>query len=245
MPSGSTRRLSLTRSLIWGGVTATGALAAFHQSQSAWGKSQGQFHFKDDFTGDGMAMTDETSHLFAAYRLTQVVDAGYRWIGMDRRSARRLAALEAWLWMFAVEYPIDAYNPDQGFGVSDLMFNTAGVLAAYHRSGQTKPRWDVKISVKQQFLEGASRVIAYTDKQYDDYIYWLTVKPVRSRFIPLLLGAGYSTTHDSADRVIKELNLGIGTTLEEIGGLFGERTASYLRPLSFFFFNIRRTITWR
>jgi hypothetical protein len=233
------------RSAIWGGISLTSGVTAFKQSQSAWGESRGKFHFKNDFLGDGMALSDETSHLFAAYRLTQVVDAGYRWIGMNRQTARRLAAVEAWLWMFAVEYPIDAYNPGQGFGVSDMLFNTAGVLAAYHRSGQTNPRWDVKISVKRQFLEGDSRVIAYTDKQYDDYIYWVTVRPIRHRYVPLLLGAGYSTTHGANEQITKELNLGIGTSLEEIGGLFGKRTASYLHPLNFFFINFRTTLGWR
>lgn len=237
--------LNLTRSLIWGGISVTSGIAAFKQSQSAWGESRGRFHFKHDFKGDHMAMSDEASHAFAAYRLTQVVNAGYRWIGMNRTKARRLAALEAWLWMFAIEYPIDAYNPDQGFGISDLLFNTAGVLAAYHRSGQADPRWDVKISVKRRFFEGDSRVIAYTTKQYDDYIYWITVRPSRNRYIPLLLGAGYSTNHLDNGQITKELNLGIGTSLEEIGGMFGERTARYLRPLNFFFFNLRTTIGWR
>jgi hypothetical protein len=237
--------VKLTRSVIWGGVSLAAAIAAYDQSQATWGESNGKFHFKDDLGGDGMALSDETSHLFAAYRLTQVIDAGYRWIGTSPEAARRLAAAEAWLLMFAVEYPVDAYNPTQGFGVSDLLFNTAGVLAAYHRSSQTRPRWDVKMSVKPQFFDGSARVIAHTDKQYDDYIYWLTVRPTSNRNIPLLLGAGYSTTHHAGGGVTKELHLGVGTTLEEIGGLFGERTARYLRPLNFFFFNIGSKITWR
>lgn len=244
-PPRSTGGLSVARSAIWGGISVTAGVAAFEQSQSAWGQSRGKFHFKHDFKGDHMAMSDESSHAFAAYHLMQVVNAGYRWIGMDKTKARRLAALEAWLWMFAVEYPIDACNPDQGFGVSDMLFNTAGVLAAYHRSGQTNPRWDVKISVKQQFLEGQSRVIAYTTKQYDDYIYWVTLRPLRNRYVPLLLGAGYSTSHLDNGQITKELNLGIGTSLSDIGGIFGQRTAAYLRPLDFFFFNLRTTIGWR
>ncbi len=244
-PQVTAGRLSLGRSAIWGGVSVASGVAAFKQSQSAWGESRGKFHFKHDFKGDHMALSDETSHAFAAFHLMQVVNAGYRWIGMDDTKARHLAALEAWLWMFAVEYPIDAYNPDQGFGVSDMLFNTAGVLAAYHRSGQTDPCWDVKISVKRQFLEGNSRVIAYTTKQYDDYIYWVTFRPTRNRYIPLLVGAGYSTNHLDNGQITKEINLGIGTSLSDIGGMFGARTAAYLRPLDFFFFNLRTTIGWR
>jgi hypothetical protein len=238
-------KLSLRRTAAWGGANLAAMWAAYKQSQTSWGESNGKFHFKDDFKGDGMAMSDEVSHLFAAYRLMQVLDAGYRWIGASPRAARRWAAVEAWLWTFAIEYPIDAYNPSQGFGVSDLLFNTAGVLAAYHRSGQQRPRWDVKISVKRQFFDGNARVIAHTNKQYDDYIYWLTVRPSFNRCLPFLLGAGYSTTHPAGGGITKELHLAVGTTLEEIGGIFGERTARYLRPLNVFFFNFGTKISWR
>ena len=52
-PPGSARQLSLTRAVIWGGVSLTGALAAFDQSQSVWGESRGKVHFKEDFKGTG------------------------------------------------------------------------------------------------------------------------------------------------------------------------------------------------
>lgn len=233
------------RLLAWNAFSAGVGYVAFRESQSAWGPSRGKFHFKSDFKGDGMAMSDETSHLFAAYHLTQLVEAGYRWTGMDHRRARRLAALEAWLWTFAVEYPIDAYNPGQGFGVSDLMFNTIGVAGAYWRSGRRDPRWDVKIGVKRQFFNGSARLIAYTGKQYDDYIYWLTFRPVQQRYVPILLGIGYSTTHGSGRTITKEMHFGLGTSLEEIGGMIGERTRKVLAPLNFFFLNVGTKIPWR
>jgi len=192
-----------------------------------------------------MAMSDEASHLFAAYQLSRACRAGYAWTGMDADRARRFAAFEAWLWMFAVEYPIDAYNPGQGFGVSDLLFNTVGVMAAYHhaRPGD-QPIWDVKISVKRSFLAGQSRLIAYTNKQYDDYVYWLTIRPLRRVWMPLF-GVGYSTAHDKRPGVIKEMHVGVGFSAAEVGELLGSTAARYLRPFSFFFFNLNTKITWR
>lgn len=235
-----------TRAALWGSFTAAGLYEAYQQSQASWGTSNGKFHFKNDFAGDGMALSDEVSHLFVAFQLTRAIHSGYRWIGFEPQRARRLAALEAWLLTFLVEYPIDAYNPDQGFGVSDLLFNTAGVLAAYQHTGQTgSPRWDVKISVKPQFFQGESRLIAHTSKQYDDYVYWITYRPSRSRYMPWLLGAGYSTSHSGAPGITKEIHLAVGTTLAEIGGMLNQRLARYLRPLDFFFFNIGTKITWQ
>lgn len=237
--------IQLDRALLWGTTNIAAMVAAYRQSQSAWGESTGKFHFKHDWKGDGMAMSDEVSHLFAAYRLHQVLNAGHRWTGMNESAARRLATLESWLWTSAVEYPIDAYNPDQGFGVSDLLFNTAGVIAAHVRSTQDAPRWDVKISVKPSFFNGQSRIIAHSNKQYDDYIYWATYRPSDNRFVPIHFGLGYSTHHEPNSRIAKQLHLGIGTTLDDLGGMIHESIGRYLRPLNVFYFNINGKIVWR
>lgn len=233
------------RAFAWAGSNAAAMVIAYRQSQAVWGESRGKFHFKDDLRGDGMAFNDEVSHLFAAYRLTGALNAGYRWIGMEPESARRASALEAWLWTFAVEFPIDAYNPDQGFGVSDLVANTIGVLAAHQRAGQADPLWDVKLSVKPSFFNGRSRVIAHTNQQYDDYIYWLTVRPVRSRWIPLTVGVGYSTTHGEYPKLTKEIHIGLGTSLDRVAALIDPSLARYLQPLNFYFFNLGGKIAWR
>ena len=232
------------RFVLWGTANAGAAVIAYRQSQAAWGASSGKFHFKDDWRGDGLALSDEFSHLFASYRLSQVVYSGYSWTGVGADRARRLAAIEAWAWMFLVEFPIDAFNPEQGFGVSDLVFNTAGVIAAYARGHDTAPRWDIKISVKRSFLEGRSRLIAYTNAQYDDYIYWLTIRPVRHLGLPQI-GVGYSTAHDARPGIIKELRLGVGYSLDQVGELLGRRAARLLRPFNFFFFNLNVPIRWR
>jgi hypothetical protein len=248
---GPARRLSqqggvrASRILLWTGFSAVGLLEAYRQSQASWGSSRGSFHFKSDFKGDGLAMTDEASHLLIAFRLSRFIESGYRWSGAEESRARLWGAAEAWLLTFLVEYPIDAYNPQQGFGVSDLLFNTLGIVAAYAHSASIQPHWDVKVSVKRQFFNGTGRIVAYDTKQYDDFVYWVTYRPVRARHVPLLLGIGYSTKHSTPHDPIKQLHLGVGTSLEEIGAMIGPRTERLLRPLNFFFFNLAAKISWR
>ena len=233
------------RILLWGGLSAAGMLQAYRQSQASWGSSNGTFHVKSDFKGDGLAMTDEASHLLIAFRLSRLIESGYRWSGAAAGRARLWGAAEAWLLTFLVEYPIDAYNPQQGFGVSDLIFNTAGVMAAYAHSASIQPRWDIKVSAKRQFFNGTGRIVAYDTKQYDDFVYWVTYRPIRARYAPLLFGAGYSTRHSTPHAPIKEFHLGVGTSLEEIGAMIGPRTERFLRPLNFCFFNLAAKISWR
>lgn len=236
---------SKNRMAVWVGLTASASYLAYEQSQVSWGVSNGRFRFKDDLH-DGLALSDETSHLFAAYHLTRALTTGYGWTGLSSTSARRMAALHAWVWTFLVEYPIDAYNPTQGFGVSDLAFNTAGVLAAYQQTRPgSRPWWDIKISVKESFFRGESRFIAHSNEQYDDYIYWVTVRPVRHRYIPIWLGAGYSTTHGVWPQIDKELHLGIGTTVEDLAGVVSPSAGRFLRPLNFLFLNLGTKIVWK
>jgi hypothetical protein len=218
---------------------------AYRQSQAVWGESRGRFHFKNDLRGDGMALNDEVSHLFVSHRLTRALNTGYRWVGMKEGPARRAAAYEAWLWTLAVEFPIDAFNPDQGFGVSDLVANALGVLSAHRHSGEDDPRWDIQVSVKPSFFNGRSRVIAHTNQQYDDYIYWVTARPIRSRWIPLSVGLGYSTTHGVYPGLSKEIHLGVGLSVDRLGGAISPSLGRFLRPLNFYFLNIGGKIVWR
>jgi hypothetical protein len=235
---------SRNRMAIWGGVAAGAGYLAYEQSQASWGLSNGKFHFKDELN-DGLALSDETSHLFAAYHLTRALNTGYSWTGMSSTAARRLAAAHAWVWTFLVEYPIDALNPTQGFGATDLAFNTVGVLAAYQNTRPgPRPWWDIKISVKESFFAGENRFIAHSNEQYDDYVYWLTARPVRHRFVPLWIGAGYSTTHGNWPQIDKELHLAVGTTVEDLAAMVNEDAARFLRPLNFLFLNVGTKIVW-
>lgn len=245
IPTFEAAQLNKNRLIIWGTVTAGAGYLAYEQSQASWGVSNGQFHFKDDLH-DGLALSDETSHLFAAYHLTRALNTGYAWTGMSATASRRLAAAHAWVWTFLVEYPIDAFNPTQGFGTSDVVFNTVGVLAAYQNTRPgPRPWWDVKISVKKSFFAGEDRFIAHSNEQYDDYIYWLTARPVRHRYVPFWIGAGYSTTHGEWPQLDKELHLAVGTTVEDLATLINEDAGKFLRPLNFFFLNIGTKVVWK
>lgn len=234
---------SRNRLAIWGGINAAAGYFAYEQSQASWGVSNGRFHFKDDLR-DGLALSDETSHLFAAYHLTRALKAGYAWTGLSPTGARRVAAAHAWLWTFLVEYPIDAYNPTQGFGASDLVANTVGVLAAYYHTRPGPRWWDIKISVKRSFFDGESRFIAHSNEQYDDYVYWLTVRPLRRRYVPIWVGAGYSTTHGEWPQIDKELHLAVGTTVGDLAAVVDQNLARHLRPLDFFFVNFGAKVVW-
>ncbi len=238
--------LQTMRLALWAGISIGEGAIAYQNTINLWGKPEGKFHFKNDLIGDGMALSDEISHLFVAYKLTQITRLGFRWSGLSPSASARWGAAQAALYMAFVEYPLDAYNPDQGFGVSDLVADLAGAGLAWYRAGRENPRWDFKVSVKPDFFAGVSdRLLAQNAKQYDDYIYWLTYRISDNRYNPLVLGVGYSTNHPGDGRVDKELHLNIGTSLSEIGRIFGRHTESVLSPAEFYFLSAGPRVSWK
>ena len=122
---------------------------AYNHMVNAWGVPDGRFHFKDDWSGDNLALNDEVSHLVVSYKLTQLFHSGYRALGYSEGTARLMGVIEAAVIVTAVEYPIDAYNPTQGFGVSDLLFDYAGIGLGYLKIADSRfADWDLKVSVK-------------------------------------------------------------------------------------------------
>jgi len=235
----------LLRLATWGGLSITEAIMAYQKTVAIWGKPSGRFHFKEDLKGDHMALSDEASHLFLSYKLAQIVRQGYRWSGLSPSAAARAGAIQAALYMTFVEFPLDAYNPKQGFGISDFVANLAGIGLAWYRAGVDNPRWDLKASVKRQFFEGNRRLLAHTNKQYDDYIYWLTYRISDDRYNPLVLGVGYSTHHPRGGTVDKELHFSIGTSFSEIGRIFGRRTERIFSPAGFYFLSAGALVNWK
>ena len=177
--------------------------------------------------------------------MAQLARQGYRWSGLSPRAADRAGAIQAAVHMTFVEFPLDAYNPRQGFGISDFLANLAGVGLAWYRAGVNDPRWDLKVSVKPRFFEGDSRLIARTNRQYDDYIYWLTYRTSRNPYNPLVIGIGYSTRHPPDGSIHKELHFRIGTSLSEIGRIFGRRTERILSPTEFYFLSVGPYVNWK
>ncbi|MFC1475593.1 hypothetical protein ACFLQW_01155 [Candidatus Zixiibacteriota bacterium] len=241
---------AFSRLALWSGVSLAQGLLACDKTFDIWGKPDGKFHLKNDFSDDQLALSDEVSHLLIAYKLAQLARQGYRWGGLSPAAAARAGAIQAAIYMAFVEFPLDAYNPDQGLGLTDLLADFAGIGLAWYRAGIDNPRWDLKVSVKSRFFAGNSRLLAHTNKQYDDFIYWLTYRISANRYNPLVLGIGYSTHHPPGDPpshipVDKQIYFRIGTSLSEIGRIFGRRTERLLSPAEVYFFNVGPRTSWR
>ena len=209
---------------------------SYNHMVKSWGKPDGKFHLKDDWSGDNLALNDEVSHLLISYKLTQALHSGYRALGFGEKTARILGMTEAAFIVTAVEFPIDAYNPTQGFGVSDLIFDYTGILMAYFKISDSRfADWDLKTSVKS-FRNANRQVIGDEAEDYDNYIYWLTY-----RKSPAVFGLGYGTSHPEIGKVNKEFYLAIGTTLPDILRPVSKKLAGALKWAEVYYFNLN----WR
>jgi hypothetical protein len=215
------------------------------QAQASWGRSTGRFHFKNDWSGDGLLQNDEISHFTWAYALTRSLSRAWGWARVAPRRARTYAALETAAVMTFVEFPLDAFNPGQGMGVSDLIFDYAGIgmglLAAAHPG-----RWDVKFSLKQS-LFGRRTLFAQTDREFDNYVFWLTYRPPvpwERQPVSVAVGHGVRRAADGGTPV-RELYLGIGTTIPDLVRAVVPRAARHLQTLELFFINVHLRATVR
>lgn len=206
---------------------------AYNHMVKSWGKPDGRFHVKDDWSGDNLALNDEVSHLLVSYKLTQAFHSTYRALGFGEKTARILGMAEAAFIVTAVEYPIDAYNPTQGFGLSDLIFDYTGILMAYFKISDSRfDDWDLKTSVKS-FKNTNRQVIGDEAEDYDNYIYWLTYRKT-----PAVFGLGYGTSHPEIGHVNKEFYLSIGTTLPDILSPVSKKLAKAFRWAEVYYFNL-------
>ncbi len=189
-----------------------------------WGHSQGAAHIKhDDWNGDGLLQTDEISHMFICYKVAQAGTHFARWSGFSDGTSRWIGGGLSIAILGFVEYPIDTYNPIQGFGYTDMAANVVGTGLALARD-----RWpeklgffDLRISVKD-FSAMNSELIAQSFAQNDAFIYWLTMSPARE--FPVHAAIGHSANHDSHDNEAeREVYIGFGTSLGELAGLIDRR----------------------
>ncbi len=219
-------------------ISVSGNLAvmpmAYNHMVKTWGVPDGKFHFKHDWSGDHMALNDEVSHLLISYKLVQAFHSGYKFIGYSDRTAKILGMIEAGLIVTFVEYPLDAYNPGQGFGVSDLVFDYVGIGMAYYKISDPRfENWDLKTSVKS-FSHTRKQVLGDNAEDYDNYIYWLTY-----RKSPAVFGLGYSTSHPLSGGVNKEFYLGVGTTLPDLLKPISGKLAKLFRWSEVYYFNLK------
>jgi hypothetical protein len=232
---------STFRLMVVGGVQIAGLGFAYREAQQTWGVSAGRFHVKNDWTGDTLSQSDEISHLFFGYTLTRVFSRMWRWGGLSAESARSVGAVESALTLTLVEV-MDAYNPTQGLGTSDLLFDYAGVgagLLSLHHPGN----WGIRASTKRADV---AKPFSLTKDQYDDWIFWATYRPPLrwGAKQPLSFGLGHSTRRaPDGLAAVRELHFGIGTTLPDIVRVFSPRIAQHVEILDFYYINLNLTAT--
>ena len=188
---------------------------ALDKSLDIWGRDRGAFHFKDDWNGDNLVQTDEVSHMFVAYKVAQTTSYLLKWDGFSDKWANILGSGLSFGWLFIVEYPIDSYNPYQGFGVSDLMFDIAGSAFAYLRATYPSLRkFDLRISTKTNPFD-MKRIIAWTVDEYDSWVYWLSYTP-NPRKIPLSISVGYASWREKRNEPKREWHIAFTISFYEL-----------------------------
>jgi hypothetical protein len=209
-------------------------------AMDSWGKSDGKFHVKDDWTGDHLAQTDELSHFTWGYKMTQLCFWMYDWIGFSPKTSQLVSMIESALILTIVEFPVDAYNPRQGLGVSDLIFDYMGVGFAFAKKHQCSLQdFDVKVSWKRNLFLTNHPAFSQTFGEFDNFIFWLTYRP--RLFVPrrvLCIGLGYSVTHRGIEPQ-REFYCGVGLSLSDFFGLLGKRLKSYTQFLDLFYPNFK------
>jgi hypothetical protein len=230
-----------SRLWIVGGLHVVGWAIVYVEAQRTWGHSRGRFHVKDDWTGDSLSQNDEASHMFFGFTLTRNFSGHWRWGGMSPRGSRTAGATESAVALTLVEV-MDAFNPAQGLGISDLAFDYAGVGAGVWTLSHPGD-WAIRTSVKAPPWAG---LFAETVRQSDNYIFWATYRPPLRWGVkqPLSVGVGHSARR-GPDGVtpVREVHFGIGTTLPDVVRTFAPHAARYLGILDFYYFNLNLTAT--
>jgi hypothetical protein len=232
-------KINYKRAAVVGMINAGTIFFGFKQAITCWGKSDSRFHFKDDWKGDHLAQADELSHFMWGYKMSQFESALYQWMGLSQKNSQVLSITEPALLLTLVEYPIDAYNPEQGLGVSDLVFDYLGIGMAFAKK---RAPWledfDFKISWKRNIFTANHPVFAQTYEEYDNFIYWLTYRAkllLPQKFLCLALG--YGTTHYSVEPK-REFYLGIGLSVSDFVSLFGKKLREPAKFLDLFYPNL-------
>lgn len=241
LPQVKPRREGINPRRTWllGSANAGAIFFGFRQAIASWGETKGGFHFKEDWDGDHLAQIDELSHLMWGYKMTQFLYCAYRWAGFSSKASHLVSISQTALVLTMVEYPIDAYNPKQGLGISDLVFDYAGIGFAYAKERYARLEdFDIKISSRRNILLGNQPLFAQTYEQFDNFVYWLTY---RTRlFLPqkvFCFGLGYGVTHHG-DEPKRHLFGGIGLSLPDFLSLFGKKLNRRVGFLETFYPNL-------
>lgn len=236
-----------TRLSVVGAAHAVAGVLVYRQAGASWGRSNGHFHIKNDWTGDDLSQSDEISHLVAGYQLTKAFAGVWAWTGMRPHRTRTVAAIEAATLLTLVEVPLDAFNPQQGLGVSDLVFDYVGVglgLVALGHPG----RWDLKFSAKENPFRTQRNLFSRNSRDADNYVFWATYRlPLGAgERLPVSVGLGHGVRRGGdGQRAVRELYLGLGTTVPDLVRTVAPRAARHLAFLGAYYFNVRLRATVR
>ncbi|UCB52391.1 MAG: hypothetical protein JSV10_10490 [Candidatus Zixiibacteriota bacterium] len=234
------RRVNYKRASVLCTANAATLFFGFKGAMAAWGESKGAFHFKDDWKGDKLKQTDELSHFMWGYKMTQFLFGAYRWSGFSDQASHAISVFQTAFVLTMVEYPIDAHNPKQGLGVSDLVFDYAGIGLAYvKRRFERLEDFDFKVSWKSNILLSNRPMFPQTFEEFDNFIYWFTY---RTRlFLPqkiVCLGLGYSAVR-RGEVAKRQVFAGIGLSLPDLAALFGKKFKARAGFLEVFYPNLR------
>ncbi|MCI0531254.1 MAG: hypothetical protein L0Y74_04830 [candidate division Zixibacteria bacterium] len=211
-------------------------------SQNAWGSSAGKFHWKNDWTGDNLAQNDEISHLVICFNISRYLRPVYNWLGVSPERSALYSSLHTATIGTLVEYPIDAHNPLQGLGVSDLIADYAGsVLALGQYHFPALDDFYLKSSFKQAPWNSNENILAGKLEEFDNEIFWLTYKLKFKRMDFLHAGFGYSTNHHTV-KVQREYYIGLGTTIPEMINILSPKLARILLPLDLFYLELHQRL---
>ncbi len=234
------RRVNYKRASILCTANAGAIFFGFKGAIASWGKSKGAFHFKNDWNGDKLKQTDELSHFLWGYKMTQFLFSAYRWSGFSTEASHAISVFQTALVLTMVEYPIDAYNPQQGLGISDLVFDYAGIgLACTKRRFGWLEDFDFKLSWKRDIFLANQPMFAQTFEEFDNFIYWFTYRT--KLFLPqkiVCLGLGYSATRRGGVPR-RQFFAGIGLSLPDLVSLFGKKLERHAKFLELFYPNLR------
>jgi hypothetical protein len=219
----------LYRNLAIGNIVfGTGAYLYFSET---WGAPNGKFHVKNELH-DNVGFTDEISHFYAGCKMTDGFSWLFRLLKVQPDKADRLGALQTVLILTLIEFPMDAFNPSQGMGLTDLAADYTGVgwglLKKKHPNN-----FDMKFCVKQPPWKFKHKLLASDNSEFDNFIWWGVWKP---KYV--WTGIGYSTNHDRPD-VEPEVYLGLGTTLYDLLHLVSPKIANEVRSLDTYFISLR------
>lgn len=210
-------------------VVGTGAYFYF---ENTWGAPDGKFHFKNEFH-DNVAFTDEISHFYAGYKLTD----GFRWffrmLKMPEDKQLKYGALQAAIILTLVEFPMDSFNPDQGFGATDFVFDYGGIGYALLQDKYPN-QFDMKFSLKRPPWKFDNKFLASKNEEFANFIWWATYTPKT-----VSVGLGYGIEYDAHGKAQSEVFLGAGTTLYDLIYLIKPSVAKELKALDCYFINLR------